>query len=281
MSANKKSSDDWRYSHSDLPKPRNRLFYIYGCAGKLFCYLFFGVGAMVLALVVFSVERLLVHPKDRFQKVARRTTSYVFKFFIGMMRVMGLVRVKVDGKEALWNMKSKVVVANHPSMLDVVFMISLLPSADCIVRGNLANTVYAGVIRQLYIVNTIDYDEMTALCKKSLDSGNCLIIFPEGTRTPRHGVNSYKKGAARIARDTHRSAQPVYIGGSDKYGLGKNDPFISYSRSGPYVYDIHVLPQIDISDYDNLEPQIAAKRLTEKMREEISSAALEIDGREV
>lgn len=267
------------YDHSDLPPVKNPIRYVYGCLMKLFFYAFFGIGSVVLGIIVFPIERLIFHPKEKFQKVARATVSATFRFFIGFMHIAGVTRSQVQDKEKFRELKSKIIVVNHPSMLDVVFIISLIPNADCIVRGSLANSMYAGVIRQLYIVNSLGYEEMIDLCRKSLAQGTNLIVFPEGTRTPRHGTNPYKKGAARIALDTNSDVQPVYIGGSDKYGLGKHDAFFSYSRSGPYVYDIHLLPEIKIAEYKQLEGQIAAKRLTEKMHEVIAGAAQKLDGR--
>jgi 1-acyl-sn-glycerol-3-phosphate acyltransferase len=273
------NSDAYRYDKSDLPKVKNRLFYIYGSLIKLFLYLFFGTGSIVLAVVVFPVLRIAIHPKDTFQKTARTVVSHTFRFFLGMMRFFGVAQFDIPDRARFRSFKSKIVVANHPSMIDVVCLISLIPNADCIVRGSLANSVYAGVIRQLYIVNSLGYDEMIDLCKQSLAKGTNLIIFPEGTRTPRHGTNPYKKGSARIAFDTHCDIQPVYIGGTDKYGLGKYDSFFSYSRSGNYHYNIYMLPEIKIADYESLEPQIAAKRLTDKMHEEIADAAKKIDNK--
>lgn len=303
--------DDNRY---EIPKVKNYPFYIYGCFAKLFCYLFFGTGAMVLAIVVFPLLRLIVHPKLRFQRAARCVVCYTFKFFIGMLRALGLVTVTIkggsaindaDGKAAtpehaagglyrgavnksakdikreLRELKSCVVVANHPSMLDVVFVISFIPNADCIVRGNLAKTVYSGVIKQLYIVNTLDNDELMSLCKKSLATGTNLIIFPEGTRTPHGGTNPFKKGASRIAHDAQCNIKPIYIGGNEKYGLGKGDPFLSYSRQGRYHYCLNVLDEIDIKDYTSLTPQVAAKRLTDKMHSVIANEAMLSDGRKV
>lgn len=264
---------DEKYSHKDLPKIENIFLYAYGALMKLFFYAFFGIGSVVLGLIVFPIERLFFHPKERFQKAARATVSATFRFFIGCMRAAGVTYSSCDDKEKLKTMQSKIVVANHPSMLDVVFIISLIPNATCIVRGSLAHSMYAAVIRRLYIVNTLDYDELIKLCKAHLDDGANLIVFPEGTRTPRHGVNQWKKGAARIALETNCDVQPLYIGGSDKYGLGKYDAFFSYVRRGVYHYDINVLPEIKISEYKSMEKQIGAKRLTDDMHKAIADKA--------
>ena len=270
-----------RYAADDLPPVKNWFLYTYHCFMKLFFFVFFGTGSIVLGIIIFPILKICIHPKMKFQKAARAVVSWTFRMFINFMRITGEIRLNVDDRKAFKNLRSTIVVANHPSILDVVFTISLIPNADCIVRGGLANTVLAGVIRQLYIVNTLDYDHMLPHCRKSLESGTNLIIFPEGTRTPRHGLNQYKKGAARIAYDTDSNIQPFYIGGTDKYGLGKHDALWSYNHERRYLYDIHILPQIKIADYKKLEPQIAAKHLTDKMHEVIAAAAKEIDNREV
>ena len=66
--------------------------------------------------------------------------------------------------------------------------------------------------------------------------------------------------------------QPFFIGGSDKYGLGKHDPLWSYNHSEMYKYDIKRLPEIPVADYKDLSEPIAAKHLTQKMEEVIKSA---------
>ncbi|MBQ9239024.1 MAG: 1-acyl-sn-glycerol-3-phosphate acyltransferase [Treponema sp.] len=269
------------YDASDVPPVKNWLYYGYAALMKLFFFVFFGAGSVVLAIVVFPVVRIFCHPKWRFQRAARALVSATFRFFLALLRMFGLVHYSVHDRERFCSLHSKIVVANHPSLIDVIFIISLIPNADCIVRGGLTRTPLAGVIRQLYIVNSLDYDEMIALSKASLATGTNLIIFPEGTRTPRHGTNPYKKGAARIAYETGCDVQPVYIGGNDKYGLGKHDAFFSFNRTERYRYDIYPLEEIKIAHYAALEPQRAAKQLTEAMHTAIATAAFNIDGRKV
>jgi 1-acyl-sn-glycerol-3-phosphate acyltransferase len=278
---NKKNIPADRYCADDLPPIRNFLLYTYRVLIKLFLYIFFGTGSAVLAVIVFPLIKLFVHPRKKFQTTARAVVSQTFRFFLSLMRCLGVIRFHVENGEQIRSLKSKIIVANHPSIIDVVFIISLVPNADCIVRGSLAKTILAGVIRQLYIVNSLDYKEMVDFSKKSLNSGTNLIIFPEGTRTPRHGTNSYKKGAARIALDTGCNIQPLYIGGNDKYGLGKYDAFFSYNHTERYFYEIHLLPEIKTADYLHMEPQIAAKRLTDKIHKEIADAAFLLDNRVV
>ncbi len=266
-----------KYNHKGLPPVKNWLLYSYRAFMKLFFYVFFGLGSIVLAVVTFPWIRIFVHPEQKFQVAARAYVSHTFRFFVNFMSAARVITLKVDDREAFRNLHSTVIVANHPSMLDFVFIMSLVPNANCIVRGGLTHTVLAGVIKQAYIVNTLDFDELCRLCKETLDAKNNVIIFPEGTRTPRHGENPYKKGAARIAYYAKCNIQPVLVGGNDKYGLGKHDPVWSYNHTEKYVYDFKLLPQIEISEYENLSETIAAKRLTEKMQETIGAAMNEND----
>ena len=261
-----------KYNHRAIPKLDNIFTYPFLCIGKLFSYLFFGVGAVFLAIFVFPFIRLFHWNKESFGIAARAYVSHTFRFFINMMRVIGVVRVKNDYIEEMKNLHGTVIIANHPSVLDFVFIMAYVPTATCIVRGSLTKTPLRGVIKQAYITNTTNFDDMCAECKELLDDGCNVIIFPEGTRTPRHGKNSYKKGAARIALKAGANVQPILIAGSDKYSLGKHDPWWSYNHVEHLLYHFIMLPQIDISEYKDLSEAIAAKRLTEKMEEVIVTA---------
>ncbi|HAK68166.1 MAG TPA: hypothetical protein DEO40_01535 [Treponema sp.] len=274
-----KKTKDERYSADDLPPAKNKILYAYRCFIKLFMIGFFSVGAMFIAIVCFPVMMIFIHPHEKFRKAARTFISGSFVMFTNFLRIMGGARFTFHDKEKYKDLRSKIIVANHPSLLDVVYIISVVPHADCIVRGGLTHSPFVGIIKQLYIVNTLGTEEMMELSAKSLAAGNNLIVFPEGTRTPRHGTNPFKRGAARIALETHSDIQMIYIGGNDKYGLGKHDAFFSYNKSEEYHYDVHLLDQIHISEYDGVESQIAARRITEKMHDEIAKAALEVDGR--
>lgn len=263
---------DEKYNHKDMPKIENYLFNFCGCFMKIFAMTVFGVGAVILAVFVFPFIRLFtLHRKD-FGVVARAYVSHTFRVFLGFLNLLHVSIKKVDNPEEYKNIHSKIIIANHPSLLDFVYIMSLVPNSTCIVRGGLTKTPLRGVIKQAYITNTTTFEDMCLECKKLTDMGCNVIIFPEGTRTPRHGKNNYKKGAARIALYCGCDVQPIFIGGSDKYGLGKHDPLWSYNHVEPYLYDFKKLPVISIEEYTDLSEPIAAKRLIDKMEEVLKSA---------
>ena len=263
---------DEKYNHKDMPKVENYLFNFCGCFMKIFAMTVFGVGAVILAVFVFPFIRLFTLRRKDFGVVARAYVSHTFRVFLGFLNLLHVSIRKVENEDDYRNIHSKIIIANHPSLLDFVYIMSLVPNSTCIVRGGLTKTPLRGVIKQAYITNTTTFEDMCVECKKLTDMGCNVIIFPEGTRTPRHGKNNYKKGAARIALYCGCDVQPIFIGGSDKYGLGKHDPLWSYNHVEPYLYDFKKLPVISIDEYKDLSEPIAAKRLTDKMEQVLNSA---------
>lgn len=275
-----KAEIEEKYAPRNLPKCKRPLTRSFRAVMKALAILVFGVGAVILAIVVFPFIRLgtairnLLHKKHLdFGIVARAYVSHTFRVFLFFLRIISVAKSKVDDRDSYKNLQRKILVANHPSMLDFVYLMAYCPNSTCIVRGSLLKTPLAGVIRQAYITNTTDFDELKEKCKKLTDKGCNVIIFPEGTRTPRNCRTNYKKGAARIALYCGCDVQPFFIGGSDKYGLGKHDGLFSYNPAEELFYDFKMLPEIPLKDYAEMSEPIAAKHLTQKMEEVILAAA--------
>ena len=201
----------------------------------------------------------------------------IFRFFLFILRLFFLCRIKIskEDKVRLRNLKSKVIVANHPSILDIVVLMSVVPDANCIVGQQYVKSALGGVIKKAFILNSLEFDELCQVCRKNIEAGSNIIIFPEGTRTPREGNSQYKKGAARVALSCGADIQPLLIWGSDKFGLQKNNPFWSFNHLESYVYEIIPLDELKVSEYEDLPRPAAAKRLTGKIMEEIKAAAEE------
>jgi 1-acyl-sn-glycerol-3-phosphate acyltransferase len=250
----------------DLPPVSNRPLYAYRILAKWFSFFFFGLSSLLLAILIFPPMRLFIHPKERFKKNARRFVSLSMRFFVSIMHFIGIVNLETDGREKYRNLSSKIIVANHPSILDVVMLFSLIPNADCVVNAHLKGIIFiTEIIRQLYIPNILDYESILKACVESLKQGNCMIIFPEGTRTPRTGKNIIKKGAARVAMASGCNIVPIHIGGTDKYGIGKKDPWPSFNPRERYVYSLIMGAEISPENYKELPIPKAVRALTQEM----------------
>jgi 1-acyl-sn-glycerol-3-phosphate acyltransferase len=193
----------------------------------------------------------------------------MFHVLTVVMCALGIVKMDVDDRKAYRTLSSKIMAANHPSLLDTVMIVSLVPNAVCIATGYTIhkNNIVRGIVRRLYIPNSLNFDELSAACLESMDQGYCIIIFPEGTRTPRGaGTLKLHKGAARLSLLSGRGIIPVHIGGADKWGLGKHDPALAFNHTDRYVYRIRMRDELSPDNYAGLENYHAVKRLNEDIR---------------
>ena len=128
------------------------------------------------------------------------------------MRLTGTLLLDARGMEALAEMKGTVIVSNHPALLDVLLLSSLLPPTACVMRANLLrNPAMSGcALLAGYVTN----DSGPALVRQGIEkirSGQNLLIFPEGTRTVSSAVNPFKEGFALIALRTGAPVQTILI----------------------------------------------------------------------
>jgi 1-acyl-sn-glycerol-3-phosphate acyltransferase len=251
---------------ADMPPVKNWPLYCFRVFGKWFSFFFFGFSSFLLIIIFLPLLRLLFHPQEKFKKTARRFVSGSFRFFVGVMNFIGIVDLNPGDRKAYRNFTSKVIVANHPSLLDVVMIISLVPNADCIVASYLRRHFLKFIVKQLYIISTADNDEILK-ASESLKQGNCIIVFPEGSRTPRTGRSIIRKGAARIALFSGCNVVPIHIGGTDKYGLGKKDPWPGFNTREKYVYNLSIGKEIAVEGYKSHSHPGAVRALTNDIKD--------------
>lgn len=176
--------------------------------GIAFACIFFGGGVLAVTLLPL----LAIFPGHR-QERARRAIHRSFRIYIATLRLLNLIRLQTSGLDKLEQATGRMIVANHPSLLDVVLLMSFIPNAQCIVKHQLWNHRFLGPLMRAagYIRNDLPPEELVAACKASLDRGNCLIIFPEGTRSVPGKKLHFQRGFANLATLTGAPVQPVTI----------------------------------------------------------------------
>ena len=200
--------------------------------------------------------------------MVRKFNHRYFKIFVKLATILGGISLSVENKGALTELRSKVVIANHPSLFDVVILFSLIPNADCIVKGELIQNKFISlIIKNLYIPNNIPFEDQLEHAKKSMEEGNNLIIFPEGTRSKPGEPWEFKKGAARFALYSKNDVIPIFFGGNEKIGLRKHDKLLQFHPTERYKYILKVLPSISIKEFEDMPMTKSATKLTHKMKE--------------
>jgi 1-acyl-sn-glycerol-3-phosphate acyltransferase len=178
-----------------------KLNFLWRQCGTGLGFLFFSLGGFVLSVTAFPCIALLSRTEEKRINRTRKLIHMTFRLFIFCLTRAKVIGVTITGAERLKHSKGCLVVSNHPSLLDVVFLVSVMPKAQCIVKHELwDHKYYGGVMRAAgYIRNDGDPENMLSQCKKALDSGHDIVIFPEGTRTIPGSPHKFQRGFANIA----------------------------------------------------------------------------------
>ena len=226
---------------------RERLNRVWRVVATAFCFSIFGLGGLALRCVVCPVFTLVVRDPARQQQLSQAAIHHCFRWFVALMNFVGVISYEVHGAERLQR-RGLLILANHPSLIDVVFLISFVRHADCIVKAALAhNPFMRGPIRAAGFITNGDGAGLLEDCVQSLNEGNNLIIFPEGTRTPLVGDVKLQRGAAHVAVKGRVNITPVHIHTSLPM-LPKGRPWWKVPARKPH-FSFEVREDIDIEEF--------------------------------
>ncbi|MFO0597182.1 MAG: lysophospholipid acyltransferase family protein [Myxococcaceae bacterium] len=174
------------------------------------CFMSFGVAGLWL-LSIFPLLMLFIRDPKRRTRVSRDIVHGWFKFFIELMRVLGVLTYEIHGVEKL-KRPGLFVLANHPSLVDVVFLLSLIPQASAVVRSNLLrNPFLRGPVMAARFVTNEEGMALVEDCRSHFEDKDTVVIFPQGTRTPENGEITFRRGAANVAIRCRQNITPVSI----------------------------------------------------------------------
>lgn len=233
----------------------------------------FGIGGLLLSLCVFPIIRLFYRdPAIRKQK-ARYLIHKSWGLFLNFMQSLGIFTFDLEeARKQLQGVQGKIIIANHPTLIDVVALISLIPRADCVVKQGLWNNPFLKhVVRAAdFINNDQNVDKLIENCKKPLEEGYNLVIFPEGTRTVPNQPIKLQRGAANIAIRCQKNLLPVIIN-CNPTTLTKQEKWYEIPpRRAQFrmrvAKEIAVAPFID----NEKNESIGARRLTEHIKKTLT-----------
>lgn len=204
--------------------PTRQDFWLWRLFATGMAFTLFGLGGVLLRVLVFPPQRLLPGGQPDRQRRARWALNGTFRLFIRFMVRVGILTVEFKGADRLGK-PGQMILANHPSLLDVVFLVGHVKNANCIVKHGLATNPFTRgpVASAGYITNDESFD-MFDRAADVLRKGETLIVFPEGTRTPRDALPRFHRGACAIALRGARMVTPVVISMNPR-SLTKGEPW--------------------------------------------------------
>lgn len=231
-------------------------------------YILFGVGSVFLGLVVMLPLSVLFFAAPRLRvKSWRGTIRFAFAAFVWLARWLGAFEVHFTNADGLRE-PGQMIIANHPSLLDVVILISRIPDVDCVIKHGLSKNPFVSL--QVWMADYVRNDsaeEVVRECARRLDAGRSLIVFPEGTRSRRGRPLKFLRGTARTILVSNASLRPVVIH-CRPGSLAKGDPWYRIPAR-KIRYDLIVRPCLDVGTFRQLDlPEaVRARHLTAWLEE--------------
>lgn len=206
-----------------------------------------------------------------FQKVLK----YLFFLFFVRPYILFVLGVNVNDANNLPKISkgASIIVANHNSHIDTLLLMSLfscyqnLKIHPVVAHDYFCNTKFKNFIFKTFFgvipikrkFHKITKEEMFKEINETLQKGETIIIYPEGTRGEDNSVKEFKTGVAHIAKmNPNVPVVPFYINGPDRI-LPKGAIFWV-----PFIANVYISEHLY---YDNT----STKEFSEKIRSVIQT----------
>ncbi len=128
------------------------------------------------------------------------------RFVLWSLKIVCGVKYEVHGQENIPSNQPAVILAKHQSTWETMFLQLYFHPASTIMKRELLRIPFFGWGLALLRPIPIDRSnprqalkQVKSLGLKRLSSGNSILVFPEGTRTPVGEVGNYARSGADIA----------------------------------------------------------------------------------
>lgn len=207
----------------------------------------FGIGGLIMGLFIFPLLFVFIRDVERRKFSARRLIGRAFGGFWGMTNILGILDYEIKGREHIDAGRNQLIVANHPTLIDVVILISLFPHANCVIKKAVTENIFMrSVVRAADYISNSAPDELLESCAAYLAAGGSLMLFPEGTRTKQGQGMDFKPGAAAVAVRAGVEVLPIAIECKPLF-LSKELPWHYVPKERP-VFKINILEPIPAVD---------------------------------
>lgn len=220
---------------------------IYRFFGQSLFWLSFGLIGVLVGFLVLPLAKLLIRDPKKRQAAARNIMAACFKLFVWAARLLRLITCRVTGMHHYDPGGGQLILANHPTLIDVVILISLFPQVDCVIKAAVTrNPAMRALVGMANHISNSEPSELLNSCSDRLKSGASLLLFPEGTRTVEGRPLKFKPGAAEVALRADATILPVVIDCRPNF-LAKHEPWYYIPPRRPH-FDIRILPPMKPAD---------------------------------
>jgi len=224
-------------------------------AASLALFALFGAGSILLSPVM-----LVLRSPGACQKTVRATWIPL----VWLFRLTRLIRVD---RGNLAPMRGTVIAANHPSLIDVVLVLALVPKTLFVAKHALkGNPFMSAIVRHTTLP---DDERLPDAAAEHLANGWNVVVFPEGTRSPAAGgLGPFRRGAAHVALKADAPLVALGIVQTPRRILGKHQwAWQMGDRPVTYSFRVDVPTRERLAEGETMRN--AAQRVTGLLRERI------------
>lgn len=201
------------------------------------------------------------------RKHGKKLLKRSFQLFVWGMQFLGVMELRVKNLAYL-KPSGSLILANHPSLIDAVILISLIENPNGIIKSALFNNPSMfGLAKISGLLCNVEGPDLIRKSIESIRSRDNLLIFPEGTRTSVLNKISFKRGAAYIAIRGGLNITPVLISTSEPV-LRKGYSWYEVPSKKP-IFNISVMNEINVASIVDVDGDliIESDMLTEYLEE--------------
>ena len=211
------------------------------------CYFFISSGVLVWIAAAIT---LFTKDKDPNRRLTHRFGCWWANHYITMNP---LWKVKWEGVDYIPDDKPVIIAPNHQSYWDIMLLYGLYKPYKWVSKEEIFKVPFIGWNMELnqYVKlargDRKSIKEMMATCRKWLEQGSSLLLFPEGTRSPDGEIKEFTSGAFKLATDCNVPVIPVVVDGTHLlYPKGSN--IISFKGN----LTVHVLPPVYPKNFETV-----------------------------
>jgi 1-acyl-sn-glycerol-3-phosphate acyltransferase len=228
----------------------------------LFCL--FGISALVVGAVLLPIVKLIPAARERKRARARRVAQITLRSFIALAQRSRTMSYELRGASRLGR-PGQLIVANHPTLIDVVFLLAFTRAAGCVVKQGLwRNPLTRWAVTLAEYTTNDPAVTMLEGATRALQEGQSLIIFPEGTRTVPGRPLVFHRGAANVALRAAAVVTPVYIR-CEPVTLTKNEPWYRVPPRRPH-FTLVVGEDFELAPYRPLPLPLGSRAFNEHLQ---------------
>ncbi len=178
-----------------------------------------------------------------------------FSCFWGSLYIWAnpLWKAQISGKDHIDPRKTYVMISNHQSLVDILLAFRLFTHFKWVAKTELFRVPFVGwnMVLNRYIglkrEDTASIRQMMADCRKALQEGNSVFLFPEGTRSEDGQLKPFRAGAFMLAKKEKVPILPIVIDGTAR-AIPKGRLTLTRSRT----ISLKVLPEISKEEVETL-----------------------------